>query len=111
MGAVEIGFQPEELDFALTVGEDGLTECQMINQFKGSADVPPSSPVVTDWRSAGRPSADSHGHGARDDRALRATELGELDRGPAQEAEFVLCHSGQRGSLGFCPASQAAALR
>ena len=99
MGAVEIGFQPEELDFALTVGEITLTECQMINQFKGSADVPPQF-----TRGYGLAFGEAERKAmamALVDRALRATELGELNQAPAQEAEFVLCHSDNVEASGF----------
>ena len=42
----------EELGFAITIAEITVTECQMVNQFKGSAVAPPSSPAATAWPSA-----------------------------------------------------------
>src|SRR5262249_41176903 len=36
VGEVEIELQPEELGFPIAIGEITVTECQMVNQFKGS---------------------------------------------------------------------------
>ncbi len=41
VGTVAVEFVPEELGFAVPLGEVALTECQMVNQFHGSAEVPP----------------------------------------------------------------------
>ena len=41
MGEVEVSFVPEELGFEVPLGRITLTECEMVNQFKGSADAPP----------------------------------------------------------------------
>jgi alpha-D-ribose 1-methylphosphonate 5-triphosphate synthase subunit PhnI len=41
VGEVEVELVPEELGFPITIGEITLTECQMVNQFKGSATAPP----------------------------------------------------------------------
>ena len=38
---VEVSFTPEELGFPVVIGEITVTECEMINQFKGSATVKP----------------------------------------------------------------------
>ena len=40
-GTIEVCFIPEELGFPVVIGEISLTECEMINQFKGSAGVKP----------------------------------------------------------------------
>src|SRR5690606_36667094 len=41
LGEVAVEFVPEELGFAIDIGEITVTECQMINQFRGSATRPP----------------------------------------------------------------------
>ena len=40
-GEVEVEFFAEEVGFAVPLGRIAVTECQMINQFKGSATEPP----------------------------------------------------------------------
>jgi len=76
-----------------------LTECQMINQFAGSATT---APRFTRGYGLG------FGHCERKamsmalvDRALRARELGEEARAPAQDEEFVLSHSDNVQATGF----------
>jgi len=98
-GAVAVEVVPDELDFAIEIGEIELTECQMVNQFVGSADVPPQF-----TRGYGL----VFGHGERKamamslvDRALRADEFGELRTSPAQDQEFVLPHSDSVEASGF----------
>ena len=90
---------PEELGFAISIGEIEVTECQMINQFAGSKAEPPQF-----TRGYGL----AFGHSERKamamslvDRALRATELGELVQSPAQMPEFVLSHSDSLEASGF----------
>ena len=41
LGHVEVSFTPEELGFPIVIGEILVTECEMINQFKGSTKIPP----------------------------------------------------------------------
>ncbi|HYG90638.1 MAG TPA: carbon-phosphorus lyase complex subunit PhnI [Azospirillum sp.] len=99
MGEVAVEFAPEELGFAIEIGEITVTECQMINQFKGSKDVPPQF-----TRGYGL----AFGKGERKamamalvDRSLRAGELGEDAVAPAQDEEFVLMHSDNVEASGF----------
>lgn len=99
MGEVAVEFVPEELGFAIEIGEITVTECQMINQFKGSKDVPPQF-----TRGYGL----TFGKGERKamamalvDRSLRAGELGEDADNPAQDEEFVLAHSDNVEASGF----------
>ena len=99
VGTVEVFFKPEELDFEVPLGEVMLTECETVNQFKGSADHPPQF-----TRGYGL----AFGHSERKamamalvDRALRACELGEEVIAPAQDEEFVLSHSDSVQSTGF----------
>ncbi|OYW09416.1 MAG: carbon-phosphorus lyase complex subunit PhnI, partial [Rhodospirillales bacterium 12-71-4] len=41
MGEVAVGFTPPELGFEIDLGDITVTECQMVNQFKGSRTEPP----------------------------------------------------------------------
>jgi alpha-D-ribose 1-methylphosphonate 5-triphosphate synthase subunit PhnI len=99
LGEVVVELFAEEVGFAIPLGRITVTECQMINQFKGSATEPPRF-----TRGYGL----SFGHCERKtmsmalvDRALRAGELGEEATAPAQDEEFVLSHSDNVQSTGF----------
>jgi len=99
MGDVEVFFCPEELGFEVPLGCVTLTECEMINQFKGSQDAPPQF-----TRGYGL----VFGHSERKaiamalvDRALRASELGEETGAPAQDPQFVLPHLDNVQATGF----------
>lgn len=92
IGTVPVEMEIPELGFAIGIGEISLTECETVNQFKGSRTEPPQF---------------TRGYGlvfgqtermaismALVDRALRWEELGEDNVGaPAQDAEFVLYHA------------------
>lgn len=99
MGEVAVELVPEELGFAIDIGTITVTECQMINQFKGSKTVPPQF---------------TRGYGltfgkcerkamamALVDRSLRAEDLGENVTAPVQDQEFVLYHSDNVEASGF----------
>lgn len=99
MGEAEVTFVPEELGFAVPLGSITLTECEMVNQFKGSAD---KAPQFT--RGYGL----AFGHAERKamsmalvDRALRTEELGGEVTAPAQDEEFVLAHCDNVQATGF----------
>ena len=90
---------PDELGFPIEIGEIELTECQMLNQFAGSASAPPQF-----TRGYGL----TFGHCERKamamalvDRSLRAEELGEDITAPAQSQEFVLYHCDNVEATGF----------
>ncbi len=98
-GTVAVEVVPEELGFAVEIGEIEVTEVQMVNQFKGSAGAPPQF-----TRGYGL----VFGHQERKamsmalvDRALRAAELDEAAVSPAQDEEFVLYHSDNVEASGF----------
>jgi alpha-D-ribose 1-methylphosphonate 5-triphosphate synthase subunit PhnI len=98
-GQVPVAFVPEELGFAIEIAEIDVTECDMVNQFAGSHDVPPQF-----TRGYGL----AFGHSERKamsmalvDRALRAEELSESATSPAQDEEFVLAHSDNVEASGF----------
>jgi alpha-D-ribose 1-methylphosphonate 5-triphosphate synthase subunit PhnI len=98
-GEVAVEFVPEELGFAIEIGEITVTECDMINQFKGSASIPPQF-----TRGYGLVFGGSERKAmamALVDRALRAEELGEEATAPAQDEEFVLYHSDNVEASGF----------
>ena len=96
---VEVELEVAELPFAVPLGRVRVTECQMVNQFKGSAKAPPQF-----TRGYGL----VFGGGERKamamalvDRALRSEELGEERGAPAQDAEFVLYHCDNVEATGF----------
>jgi alpha-D-ribose 1-methylphosphonate 5-triphosphate synthase subunit PhnI len=99
MGKVEVEIEPEDLGFAVCIGEILLTECQMLGKYPGDAE---------------RPAHFSQGYGlafgycerkamsmALVDRALRCDEFGEEVKGPAQDQEFVLSHGDNVEASGF----------
>jgi alpha-D-ribose 1-methylphosphonate 5-triphosphate synthase subunit PhnI len=99
LGEVEVEIAPEEIGFPVTLGTITVTECQMINQFRGTGS---EAPRFT--RGYGL----TFGHCERKamamalvDRALRARELGEEIKAPAQDEEFVLSHSDNVQATGF----------
>ena len=98
-GEVTVTLAPEELAFPLEIASIAVTECQMVNQFKGSATTPAQF---------------TRGYGlvfggaerkamamALVDRALRGRELGEEASSPTQDEEFVLSHSDNVEASGF----------
>jgi alpha-D-ribose 1-methylphosphonate 5-triphosphate synthase subunit PhnI len=99
VGEVMLEFVPEELGFPVPLGRIGVTECQMVNQFTGSAQVPPQF-----TRGYGLAFGESERKAmamALVDRALRSREFGEEVKGPAQDEEFVLSHADNLQATGF----------
>ena len=99
MGEVAVELVPEELGFAVEIGDITVTECQMINQFKGSKTQPPQF-TRGYGLSFGRAERKAMAM-ALVDRALRCAELGEEPVSPAQDQEFVLSHSDNVEASGF----------
>ncbi|PWC44330.1 carbon-phosphorus lyase complex subunit PhnI, partial [Azospirillum sp. TSO22-1] len=99
MGTVAVEFAPEELGFAIEIGEITVTECQMINQFKGSREMPPQ--FTRGYGLAFGQAERKAMAMALVDRSLRAGELGEEAANPAQDEEFVLMHSDNVEASGF----------
>ncbi|PUA18149.1 carbon-phosphorus lyase complex subunit PhnI [Glaciimonas sp. PCH181] len=98
-GKVSVEVIPEELGFAIEIGDLEITECQMVNQFSGSHTEP-----ARFTRGYGL----TFGYNERKaiamglmDRTLRCQELGEEATSPAQMAEFVLYHSDNVEASGF----------
>jgi len=99
LGEVEVEFTPEELGFPIVIGEVTLTECEMINQFKAAADVPPQ---FTRGYGLGFGQCERKAMAmALVDRSLRAGELGEERIAPAQDEEFVISHCDNVQATGF----------
>src|SRR5215467_1418971 len=98
-GEVEVEFFAEEVGFAVPLGTVAVTECQMVNQFKGSATEAPR--CTRGYGLAFGQSERKAMSMALVDRALRARELGEEVGAPAQDQEFVLSHSDNVQATGF----------
>ncbi|AZO36651.1 carbon-phosphorus lyase complex subunit PhnI [Mesorhizobium sp. M2A.F.Ca.ET.037.01.1.1] len=99
IGEVELELDVPELPFAVPLGSIRVTECQMVNQFKGSAKAPPQF-----TRGYGLVFGQSERKAmamALCDRALRAGELGEDIVAAAQDEEFVISHSDNVQATGF----------
>jgi alpha-D-ribose 1-methylphosphonate 5-triphosphate synthase subunit PhnI len=99
IGEVELELDVPELPFAVPLGSIRVTECQMVNQFKGSAKAPPQF-----TRGYGLVFGQSERKAmamALCDRALRAGELGEDVVAAAQDEEFVISHSDNVQATGF----------
>jgi alpha-D-ribose 1-methylphosphonate 5-triphosphate synthase subunit PhnI len=99
IGEVEVEFFAEELGFAVPLGRIEVTECEMVNQFQGSVEVPPQ--FTTGYGLVFGQSERKAMSMALVDRSLRAEELGEDLTAPAQDQEFVLSHSDNVQATGF----------
>ena len=100
IGTVAVEMDIPELGFAVEIGEIEVTECETVNQFKGSKTEPPQF-----TRGYGLVFGQSERKSiamSLVDRALRWKELGEDDTGaPAQDEEFVLYHADNIQATGF----------
>ena len=100
IGMVAVEMDIPELGFAVEIGEIELTECETVNQFKGSKTEPPQF-----TRGYGLVFGQTERKAiamSLVDRALRWKELGEDFTGaPAQDEEFVLMHSDNIQATGF----------
>jgi len=99
MGEVEVVICPPELGFDVVIGEITVTEVQIVNQFKGSKDIPAQFTCGYGL---------TFGYNERKamsmalvDRAMRASELDETVQSPAQDIEFVMSHSDNVEAQGF----------
>ncbi|HWV19597.1 MAG TPA: carbon-phosphorus lyase complex subunit PhnI [Devosia sp.] len=99
IGEVEVEFDIPELGFAVSLGRVRVTECQMVNQFKGSATIPPqfTRGYGLVFGQAERKAMSM----SLVDRALRAKEFGEDITAPAQDEEFVISHADNVQATGF----------
>lgn len=98
-GYVDVYIEPEELGFAVNVGEMLLTECEMVNGFVAPADEPAHFTRgygLTFGMSERKAMAM-----ALVDRALQAPDYNEPVSGPAQDEEFVLSHADNVEAAGF----------
>ncbi|MGO1768847.1 MAG: carbon-phosphorus lyase complex subunit PhnI [Microbacterium sp.] len=99
VGEVEVVLDAPEIGHEIPIGRIEVTECQMVNQFTGSADRPPQF-----TRGYGL----VFGRAERKamsmslvDRALRREEFGERAVSPAQDEEFVIAHADNVQATGF----------
>ncbi|CZF85983.1 Alpha-D-ribose 1-methylphosphonate 5-triphosphate synthase subunit PhnI [Grimontia marina] len=98
-GNVTLEVVPEELGFAIEIGDIEMTECQMINGFTGSKKHKAKS-----TRGYGVTFGFSERKAmsmALVDRALQCGEYDEVPQGPAQDEEFVLAHGDNVEAAGF----------
>lgn len=100
IGMVAVQMEIPELGFAIDIGMVEVTECETVNQFKGSKTEPPQF-----TRGYGLVFGQSERKAismSLVDRALRWRELGEDNVGaPAQDEEFVLMHADNVQATGF----------
>ncbi|KAF0174637.1 MAG: PhnI protein [Rhodobacteraceae bacterium] len=100
IGTVAVEMDIPELGFAVNIGEVELTECETVNQFKGSKTEPPQF-----TRGYGLVFGQTERKAiamSLVDRSLRWAELGEDYTGaPAQDEEFVLMHADNVQATGF----------
>lgn len=99
IGEVDVRMTVPELGFDVSLGRIQISECQLVNQFKGSKVAPPQF-----TRGYGLVFGQSERKAmsmALCDRALRAEELGEDIIAPAQDKEFVISHSDNVQATGF----------
>ncbi|MRX52116.1 carbon-phosphorus lyase complex subunit PhnI [Paracoccus sp. S-4012] len=100
VGMVAVEMNIPELGLTIEIGEIELTECETVNQFKGSRTEPAQF-----TRGFGLTFGQTERKAlsmALVDRALRWRELGEDDMGaPAQDEEFVLSHCDNIQATGF----------
>jgi alpha-D-ribose 1-methylphosphonate 5-triphosphate synthase subunit PhnI len=99
IGEVEVDLDVPELGLTVSLGRIRVTECQMVNQFKGNAENPPQF-----TRGYGLVFGQAERKAmamALCDRALRARELGEDITAPAQDEEFMISHSDNVQATGF----------
>jgi alpha-D-ribose 1-methylphosphonate 5-triphosphate synthase subunit PhnI len=99
VGEVEVEFEAPELGFAVPLGRIEVTECQMINQFKGNSETP--AQFTRGYGLAFGRSERKAMSMSMVDRALRASEFGERIVAPAQDEEFVISHSDNVQATGF----------
>jgi alpha-D-ribose 1-methylphosphonate 5-triphosphate synthase subunit PhnI len=98
-GSLTVEIVPEELGFAIEIGEILLTECETVNGF---VDPPGQLPHFT--RGYGLVFGRSERKAmamAMVDRALQTAEYGESVASPAQDEEFVLAHADNVEAAGF----------
>lgn len=99
IGEVEVELDVPELGGVVSLGHMQVTECQMVNQFAGSATRPPQF-----TRGYGLVFGQSERKAmsmSLCDRALRTTEFEEDITAPAQDEEFVISHSDNVQATGF----------
>lgn len=98
-GFVEVHIVPPELGFPICLGEIEVTECQLVNQFRGTEQAPPQ--FTSGYGLAFGGSERKAMAVALVDRSLRAEEFREAVGAPVQDQEFVLSHCDNVEASGF----------
>jgi alpha-D-ribose 1-methylphosphonate 5-triphosphate synthase subunit PhnI len=98
-GELEVSFFAPELGFEVPLGEITMTECEMVNQFRGTQTQAPR--FTRGYGCAFGQSERKAMSMALVDRSLRASELEEFSGAPAQDQEFVLSHCDNVQATGF----------
>ncbi|MCK9914434.1 carbon-phosphorus lyase complex subunit PhnI [Microbacteriaceae bacterium K1510] len=99
IGDVTVEFVIPELGFAVAISEVTLTECKTINDYTAAGD---EAPRFTQGYGLAIGQSERKAIAiALIERALRANELGEEVRYPAQDEEFVLQHADTVASSGL----------
>jgi alpha-D-ribose 1-methylphosphonate 5-triphosphate synthase subunit PhnI len=98
-GWLTVEIVPEELGFAIDIGEILLTECEMVNGFVDPQDRPPhfTRGYGLVFGRAERKAMSM----SLVDRALQTREYNEQISSPAQDEEFVLSHADNVEAAGF----------
>ncbi|MGV0082608.1 carbon-phosphorus lyase complex subunit PhnI [Rahnella aceris] len=98
-GWLTVEIVPEELGFAIDIGEILLTECEMVNGFVAPEDKPPhfTRGYGLVFGRAERKAMSM----SLVDRALQTREYNEQISSPAQDEEFVLSHADNVEAAGF----------
>lgn len=98
-GWLTVEIMPEELGFAIDIGEILLTECEMVNGFVAPEHKPPhfTRGYGLVFGRAERKAMSM----SLVDRALQTREYNEQISSPAQDEEFVLSHADNVEAAGF----------
>jgi alpha-D-ribose 1-methylphosphonate 5-triphosphate synthase subunit PhnI len=94
-----VEFDAPELGFPVPLGRIEVTECQMVNQFTGSADTP--AQFTRGYGLAFGRSERKAMSMSIVDRALRHAEFDERVVSPVQDEEFVVSHGDNVAATGF----------
>ncbi len=103
-GNVTVSMVPEELGFAIDVGEIEVTECEMVTGFDTPEDEtgPAEKPQFTRGYGLVFGAAERKAMAmALVDRALQCRDYNEEPNAPAQQEEFVLSHCDNVDAAGF----------
>ncbi|TBR42522.1 carbon-phosphorus lyase complex subunit PhnI [Marinomonas agarivorans] len=105
IGWVDVSLTPDELGFAVDIGQIQVSECEMINGFsKLNDDNDSNADEIKFTRGYGLAFGDNERKTlsmALVDRALQADQYDEERSSPAQQEEFILAHCDNVEAAGF----------